>query len=48
MSLQKQIEELASGDAQNYSAQDFALFNDFKAALLRLAQRLENSQRANF
>src|SRR5256886_9630174 len=35
MSLQKQIEELASGDAQNYSAQDFALFNDFKAALNR-------------
>src|SRR3989440_1186439 len=35
MSLQKQIEELASRDAQNYSDQDFALFNDFKAVLNR-------------
>src|SRR6266536_3348429 len=35
MSLQKQIEELASRDAHDYSDQDFALFNDFKAALNR-------------
>src|SRR2546421_1235919 len=35
MSLQKQIEELASHDAKDYSDQDFALFNEFKAALNR-------------
>src|SRR5438067_245979 len=35
MSLQKQIEELASRDAHDYSDQDFALCNDFKAALNR-------------
>src|SRR2546425_7825553 len=35
MSLQKQIEELASRDPHDYSDQDFALFNDFKSALNR-------------
>src|SRR5437764_3920259 len=35
MSLQKQIEELASRDAKDYSDQDGALFNEFKAALNR-------------
>src|SRR5438552_5176292 len=35
MSLQEQIEELASRDVQGYSDQDLALFNDFKAALNR-------------
>ena len=35
MSLQEQIEELASGDHPDYSDRDFALFNDFKAALNR-------------
>src|SRR3989440_12893375 len=35
MSLQKQIEELASHDAKDYSDQDGALFNEFKAALNR-------------
>ncbi|HEY0346736.1 MAG TPA: 2,3,4,5-tetrahydropyridine-2,6-dicarboxylate N-succinyltransferase [Pyrinomonadaceae bacterium] len=35
MSLQKQIEELASRDAKDYSDQDLALFNEFKAALNR-------------
>src|SRR5947208_14904432 len=35
MSLQKQIEELASRDAKDYSDQDFALFNEFKAVLNR-------------
>ncbi|MFN2576742.1 MAG: 2,3,4,5-tetrahydropyridine-2,6-dicarboxylate N-succinyltransferase [Pyrinomonadaceae bacterium] len=33
--MQTQIEELASRDPQNYSDQDFAIFNDFKAALNR-------------
>src|SRR2546421_479645 len=35
MSLQKQIEELASRDAKDYSDQDLALFNEFKTALNR-------------
>src|SRR5881396_1126311 len=35
MSLQEQIEELASGDHPDYSDRDLALFNDFKAALNR-------------
>jgi 2,3,4,5-tetrahydropyridine-2-carboxylate N-succinyltransferase len=35
MSLQTQIEELASRAAGEYSDQDFALFNEFKAALNR-------------
>src|SRR2546421_1613879 len=35
MSLQKQIEELASHDAKDYSDQDGALFNEFKSALNR-------------
>ena len=48
MSLQKQIEELASRDAQDYSDQDFALFNEFKAALnrgeIRAAERDSNGK----
>jgi len=35
MSLQKQIEQLAARAAGEYSDQDFALFNEFKAALNR-------------
>src|SRR5256885_3180586 len=35
MSLRKQIETLASRESGNYSDADFALFNDFKAALNR-------------
>src|SRR3989440_11027126 len=35
MSLQKQIEELASHDAKDYSDQDFAIFREFKTALNR-------------
>jgi 2,3,4,5-tetrahydropyridine-2-carboxylate N-succinyltransferase len=39
MSLQEQIEQLATREAGNYSDADFALFNDFKAALNRGAIR---------
>src|SRR6184192_3977972 len=35
MSLRKQIETLAAREAGNYSDADFALFNEFKAALNR-------------
>jgi 2,3,4,5-tetrahydropyridine-2-carboxylate N-succinyltransferase len=35
MSLAKQIEELAAREAGSYSEDDFALFNEFKAALNR-------------
>src|SRR5438105_5417842 len=35
MSLREQIESLATREAGNYSDADFALFNDFKAALNR-------------
>jgi 2,3,4,5-tetrahydropyridine-2-carboxylate N-succinyltransferase len=35
MSLQKQIEELASRDRPDYSDQDFAIFTEFKTALNR-------------
>lgn len=35
MSLHEQIEELASHEAGNYSQSDFALFDEFKAALNR-------------
>src|SRR5437879_11546563 len=35
MSLRERIEELASRDADSYSAEHFALFNEFKAALNR-------------
>src|SRR5947207_4252842 len=48
MSLQKQIEELASRDAKDYSDQDGALFNEFKAALnrgeIRAAERDADGQ----
>ena len=48
MSLQEQIDELASREAQNYSDQDFALFNDFKVALnrgeIRAAERDANGK----
>jgi 2,3,4,5-tetrahydropyridine-2-carboxylate N-succinyltransferase len=39
MSLPEQIEQLATREAGNYSDADFALFNDFKAALNRGAIR---------
>jgi 2,3,4,5-tetrahydropyridine-2-carboxylate N-succinyltransferase len=39
MPLQEQIEQLATREAGNYSDADFALFNDFKAALNRGAIR---------
>ncbi len=35
MSLREQIEQLAARETQKYSAEDFALFNDFKSALNR-------------
>lgn len=35
MSLREQIEDLASREAQKYSDEDFALFNEFKRALNR-------------
>src|SRR5438045_3718354 len=48
MSLRKQIETLASREAGNYSDADFALFNDFKAALnrgeIRAAERDANGK----
>src|SRR2546423_1774177 len=48
MSLRKQIETLASREAGNYSDPDFALFNDFKAALnrgeIRAAERDANGK----
>jgi 2,3,4,5-tetrahydropyridine-2,6-dicarboxylate N-succinyltransferase len=48
MSLQKQIAELAERDGGNYSDADFALFNEFKAALnrgeIRAAERDANGK----
>ena len=35
MHLREQIEQLAARETQKYSAEDFALFNDFKSALNR-------------
>ncbi len=43
MHLREEIEQLAARETQKYSADDFALFNDFKSALnrgeLRAAER---------
>src|SRR5436305_14996819 len=48
MSLREQIESLATREAGNYSDADFALFNDFKAALnrgeIRAAERDANGK----
>jgi 2,3,4,5-tetrahydropyridine-2-carboxylate N-succinyltransferase len=48
MSLAKQIEELAAREGSNYSDEDFALFNEFKAALnrgeVRAAERDESGK----
>src|ERR1041385_2232747 len=48
MSLQTQIEALASGTTNQYSDDDFALFNEFKAALnrgeIRAAERDANGK----
>lgn len=48
MSLQQQIEALAAREAGNYSDADFALFNEFKAALnhgeIRAAERDANGK----
>src|SRR5215831_8380951 len=48
MSLQQQIEALASGTTSQFSESDFALFNEFKAALnrgeIRAAERNGNGE----
>jgi 2,3,4,5-tetrahydropyridine-2-carboxylate N-succinyltransferase len=48
MSLRERIEDLASRDAQSYSDEDFALFNEFKALLnrgeIRAAERKANDE----
>src|SRR6266849_136851 len=48
MPLREQIEQLAEREAREYSAADFALFNDFKSALnrgeVRAAERDANGQ----
>src|SRR5256884_4647592 len=48
MPLREDIENLASRESGNYSDEDFALFNEFKAALnrgeIRAAERDANGQ----